>query len=248
MILRRFFIFVFLLFSSVLHAQDENVFVEDKTELRRNEMSFGAILHSNGWGIDVRRCRNKTAYNKHLYEIEIVGMNNPKEFKTTNPYYDNEGSYILGKLNSLLLVRTGTGFQKIIYSKGERGGLEVRMCYSAGISWGFAKPVYLDILKSTNFIAKEIVVEKYDPEKHTVDNILGKASFTNGLNELKINPGGYAKFGFNFEFASSDTEIRAIETGVCLDGFFKPIPIMAYIENKPYFLSFYVNILWGKKW
>jgi hypothetical protein len=120
--------------------------------------------------------------------------------------------------------------------------------YSAGVSWGIIKPVYLDILKSSNFVAKEIITEKYDPEKHTIDNILGKASFTNGMNELNLNVGGYGKFGFNFEFASSETDIRALEAGVCLDAFLKPVPLMAFIENKPLFLSFYVNILWGKKW
>lgn len=248
MILRSLILFVLLISSGFVLAQGENDFIEDKTELLRNEMSIGAILHSNGWGMDLRRCKNRTAYNKYMYELEVVGMSNPKEYKTTNPYYDNEGSYVYGQLNSLLLVRTGTGFQRIVYGKGERGGLEVRLCYSAGVSWGVVKPVYLDILKSSNFIAKEIVTERYDPERHTIDNILGKASFTNGLNELKLKPGAYVKFAFNFDFASAETDIRAVETGICLDAFLKPIQLMAFIENKPLFLSFYVNILWGKKW
>ncbi len=44
--------------------------------------------------------------------------------------------------------------------------------------------------------------------------------FTDGLGELKIYPGVYAKAGLNFEFGTLNSKIRALEAG----GVFEYLP------------------------
>ena len=112
-----------------------------------------------------------------------------------------------------------------------------------------AKPIYLYILYPTAFEGEyELIMEKYDPEKHYVDNIYGRAPFTKGISELKPIPGAYVKAGLSFEYGNFINNIRCLETGVTLDVYGKKIPIMAFADNSNYFLNFYVNWVFGKRW
>lgn len=229
--------------------------IQDVGLLYRYEMSGGILAHSNGFGANFRKGKHLTGYKKRMLEIELVNMKHPKEYKSFNPSNEAKG-YIFGKQNSLVILRTGAGIQKVITSKANRGGVEVRYLYYGGASIGFLKPVYLEILReipnSTDF---NIVREKYDPQKHNTGNIFGRAPFTLGLTEMSILPGIYGKFGLNFEYGVTDDKIRAIETGVTFDLYYKKAPIMAKIDNaddydpnKQFFISFYINILYGNKW
>jgi hypothetical protein len=83
-----------------------------------------------------------------------------------------------------------------------------------------------------------ITLEKYDYKEHFTDNIYGRGPFSKGLNHLKFHPGIYAKAGFNFEYGSDDRSLKALEAGVCLDIYPKPIQMMAFNDNNFYFVSF----------
>lgn len=260
MIKKYLILFLLLPFAASVFAQEKTIREEDKdllsedsdTEiLLKQEASGGLVLHSNGWGFIFRRGTHATAKKKRMWEIEAVSMKHPKEFKSVNPYFENAKGYIYGKQNSLLVLRGGYGHQRVIYHKEDRrnGGVEVRYHYYGGASLGLTKPVYLEILIPTNVPFEfTLTTEKYNPDEHYIDNIYGKAPFAKGLNEIKVNPGVYLKSGFSFEYASRQDNIRTIEAGVVVDGYYKKIPIMALTENKQVFLSFYVNIQFGAKW
>lgn len=223
--------------------------MEEKPVLMKNEATIAIDFHTNGWGVQFRRGINLTGYKKWIFEADYIGMKHPKEIKTVNPYFDNAKSYVYGKMNTFSILRAGTGIQRTIYSKAERNGVEVRMVYSGGLSLGFTKPVYLQILEPTgNFGEFDLIVEKYDPSEHYIDNIYGRAPFTEGLDELKLRPGAYAKLGFNFEYAPVFEDVKALEVGAILDVYPKDIPMMAFIDNKQLFLTFYINIMYGWKW
>ncbi len=260
MIKKYLTIFLLLSLSFSVLSQESTIREEDKDLLSENsdteillkhEASGGLVLHSNGWGLIFRRGTHVTAKKKRVWEIEAVSMKHPKEFKSVNPYFENAKGYIYGKQNSLMVLRGGYGHQRVLYHKEDRrnGGVEVRYHYYGGVSLGFTKPVYLEILVPTNVPFEfTLTTEKYNPDEHYIDNIYGKAPFAKGLSEVKINPGIYLKSGFSFEYASRQDNIRTIEAGVVVDGYYKKIPIMALTENKQLFLSFYVNIQFGAKW
>jgi hypothetical protein len=158
---------------------------------------------------------------------------------------------VFGKLNTLFLLRAGIGSRKVIFSKAERGGVEVNYILLFGSSLGLAKPVYLDIGYKTDVPTEiKIVTEKYDPnnKNHTPDNIYGRSGFLKGIDEVTFHPGLYSKFGFNFDWCGFDEGVKSLEFGVALDAFAQKIPIMALTENKQFFLSFYVSLIYGKKW
>lgn len=249
----KFSIFLFaILFTApfVLKAQ-ENPFEyeEEKHPLMKEEVSFGFNIHTSGWGFDFRRGKNLTVSKKRMFEAEIVNMKHPKEVRSVNPYFDNAKSFFYGKMNSLMVLRAAMGQQQVLFSKAERSGVEVRLNYTAGLSLGFAKPVYLNILYPTAFEGEyEVVIEKYDPNRHYVDNIYGRAPFTEGIAETRVYPGGYAKLGLTFEYGALADDIKAIEAGITVDAYGKKVPIMAIAENNQVFFNFYINILYGRKW
>lgn len=247
----RQILLLFLLFSSTVLVAQVNPweYQEEKPPLLKNEWTIGLNIHTAGWGGNFRRGKNITAYKKRLYEFEVFNIKHPKEVRTVNPYFDNAKSFFYGKQNTLTVVRLGFGKQKILFSKAEKGGVEVRLNYTGGFSLGLAKPVYLNILYPTKFEREyELRVEKYDPERHYVDNIYGRASFMEGIGEIKPYPGGYGKLGFAFEYGKWSESIKCIEVGAMVDVYAKEIPIMAKTENSQVYLNFYINLLYGRKW
>ncbi|MDQ3112273.1 MAG: hypothetical protein M3R17_20500 [Bacteroidota bacterium] len=245
-----------LLLLNVLHAQVEtetvnvNSNVYDETKLLyRNEANVGLIVTTNGFGLGYRRGWHVTNARKRVFEIEMVTYRHPKEVKIVNPYFDRPKGYFYGKLNSLFILRPGFGYQNVIYSKPAHNGIEIRYVTFIGVSLGLAKPVYLDILEPTTILGdRHVITQRYDPEKHFVDNIYGRAPFMRGVGETKIYPGGYLKFGLNFEYGTLDNDVKAIETGITLDLYPKAIPLMANELNHHYLLALYISFTYGGKW
>ncbi|MEO5571951.1 MAG: hypothetical protein ABIT08_15230 [Bacteroidia bacterium] len=252
------FIVLLLLNTAYVTAQlNPNEYEETPPVLMRNEVSFGFTLHSNGWGVDFRKGHNLTVSKKRMIEIELVGMHHSKEIKSVNPYYENSKSFVFGKLNSLTVLRGALGYQRVIAGKAERGGVEIRLNYTGGLSLGFAKPIYLDIITvdANDPGHFTLSTEKSDPADQSPDDIYGRASFTKGFSEINVYPGLYTKLGFSFEYGSQDEDVKIIEAGITFDAYAKTIPIMGTPKNAVYevknsqvYFNFYINILYGRKW
>ncbi len=251
--MKRCFFFLLLLFcatAGIATAQNNpNEYVEEKPVLMKNEATGGLIFHTASWGIQFRRSYNQTGYKKLMMEGDFIGMKHPKEVKTVNQAFDNARSYVYGKINTFNILRLGAGQQFTLFSKMERTGVEIRFIYSGGLSLGILKPVYLNILKPTGSVGVfDVVTEQYNPDEHYIDNIYGRAPFTEGMDHLFFRPGAYVKAGFNFEYAPIFEDVKALEIGAAFDAYPKDIPIMAFTENKQFFISFYVTIMYGRKW
>jgi hypothetical protein len=258
--MKRLLLFTLLLsvlipFIVSAQAQENPALEEDQTMIYNYEASGGFFYHTGGPafppGLIYRKSKRVTGYKKKFYEIEFLTIKSPKEIKLPNPYVENGKPFSFGKLNTFLIFRGGVGMQHTLFGRNQHSGVEVRYLYSAGFSAGITKPIYLEILKqvqNSQFPEYSIVVERYDPEKHTIDSIYGRAAFTYGLDEMKFYPGGYAKFALSFEYGSGSTDVKTIEAGIVADYFGQHIPIMAYVDNRNLFINLYVALTWGGKW
>jgi hypothetical protein len=219
----------------------------DHKILYRKEWSCYLMAHTGGWGIGYRNGKHKTYLRKRMWEIEFMNMNDPKEKKVVS-YYESYKSFIYGKLNSLYFLRGGYGVEKVLNGKPYWGGVELRWFMYGGISLGFTKPVYLYVVKFNEELQKnEVVAERYDPDKHIVENIYGRGPYFKGFDHLGFYPGAYAKTGLNFEYGSNDLMLKSIECGATLDYSPFAIPIMAYNDKRNFFLSLYLSIHLGKR-
>lgn len=216
--------------------------------LLRKKMSGGLVLHNRGWGFQFQKGRNITYFKSFIWEVSAVSMKSPKQIRTINPYFSNARSYFYGKMNHVFVLRGGIGFDKMLNRKPYWGGVEIRLVGTGGVSLAITKPIYLYILKFTSsYYDYQILIEKYDPEKHFLDNIYGRAPFSRGLGELRFYPGVYGKLGMNFEYGRYNSKIKSLEVGAIIELFPIPVPIMALNEPNYYFLTLYLSISIGKR-
>jgi hypothetical protein len=239
------------MFVCVLSSKAQ--FEEDYDSIADNvlftkEMNGSVFIHSHGWGLEYRIGRNQTVNKKLMFEANLLEMKDAKEIKTVNIYVTNNKSYIYGKMNALYILRLGAGQQLMLNRKPYFGGVELRVLYGGGLSMGFAKPVYLQILKMDGSSLITIVTERYDPDKHFNDNIYGRAPFTKGFDRLKPYLGIYIKGGLSIDFGTMNQKPKIVEVGAVLDMYAKPVPIMAFKDPDQFFLTLYVSFGIGKRY
>lgn len=251
---KGFFLFFLLLVLLKPSTAQEKLSSADKDAviLYKNEASGGLNIHSNGWGFTFRRGWHLTGYKKHLLEFDLVSMRHPKQYKQANPYFQNSKPFYFGKLNYVFLLRGGYGRQNILYSKGERSGVEVRYHYGIGPVLAIAKPVYLKVVvtrpPNDSIYFEEIRQYTADDPLLSPENINGPGPFFKGFDKIKLYPGGWGRFSLSFEYAGWHEKITAIETGVIVDYFPTAVPIMAFNKNQNMMVNFYISLLWGKKY
>jgi hypothetical protein len=209
----------------------------------RNEKSLGILLNSDGLGLSYREGKRINFLNKSILEFDLGTLKHPKEYKMYNPWTTGTGSYVYGKLNSVVFLRAGLGHQHEIYKKEDLGGVAIRYFFSAGPVIALVKPIYYRIIYTDNYNIT-LKDEKFDIKDLPTD-IYSRASFTKGFSEIKAFPGLYAKGGFNFEYSKEDKVIHAIELGAQINAFPKKIPIMYGSNNKAIYFSLFVSYRFG---
>lgn len=232
--------------ASLLIAQGTN-FEEARTIYKR-ESSYGVVLHTTGWGITYRYGEYTSGFTRKIYEGEIIGIKHPKETNSFSSIFDNSNGYKYGKLNSILLLRASIGKQNTFISKQSVRGIAISYVINAGVSLAYAKPVHLEVIhidEVTQILDTKI--ERYDPNKHQQNDIIGKGPMLRGLFSGRIYPGVLLKAGLNFETSRQASKINAIEVGGALDVYFQEIPIMANELNSQILYNLYVAITFGSK-
>jgi len=183
---------------------------KDVNVLFRNEATGGVYMHSRGFGAIYRRYWHVTGKLKRLIEFEGLNMRHPKQMSIKA---DGGGkSYVYGKLNALLFIRGGFGFQRTLYERADRKSIEVRMLYSIGATICFSKPVFLQVDSSIGAGGSTVLNVPYTTDINQ-NNIVGRAPVFAGIQDMKIYPGVYGKLGFSFEYGDRSNAIKAIELG-----------------------------------
>ena len=241
--MRLWLVILFLLLCGPILAQGD---IDPQNRLFwRNERSLGAAMNSDGWSVIYRDLRQIKPSQRYFWEASIEGFKHPKEIKLSNYYFQSPGSFVFGKLNSTWTIGGGAGYQREMFAKKDLGGVSISWFAGGGATLLFAKPIYYKIivLLSDNYYTVE--EQKFDLTIHQPLDIMSKASFFKGFNEIKLYPGLYTRAGFNFEYSRNDRLTHAIEVGVSLHGFLKTIPIMASDDNKQFFPSIFVSYRMG---
>ena len=228
-------------------AAQETIFEEART-VYKSEQAYGLIIHTTGWGFNYRYGMYTSGFTRRTFEGEIVGLKHPKEIKTFTSLFDNSNGYVYGKLNTMFLFRGSVGNHKTFISKQSVRGIAIAMIYNTGITLAYAKPIYLEVL----FYNEELETidtrfERYNPEKHTQNDIVGKGPAMKGLFGGKIIPGIFLKAGLNFESAREAENLNALEVGAKADLFLQELPMMANELNRNWLINLYITFSFGSK-
>ena len=255
--LRRFFIAItFALTPAILNAQEISIGNEQDKPIEEriiynHETTLNATLHSQGLGLGFRKGRIKSIESTTFWGIELSYLRSLKQIKIVNTSLFSASSFVYGKLNDIFAIRAGYGAEKRIYGKPYWGGVEVRWIYEGGASLALVKPYYytVSVVKPGANGEYNIVVENHtfdDPSQWV--EILGKAPFKYGLNEIKFRPGAHVKTGLSFEIGTERTRAQAIEVGAVAEYFPTGLPMMAENPTDRFLLMFYLSYHWGSRY
>ncbi len=251
---------ILLLFGSVADAQNSTV--EKKGILYFREQSGGIKIKTNGWGVFYEKGKYLNIHRTRIIQFHFDFVRHPKEIKQQTEYsfvaptLESPKAFKYGKKNSFFALKAGYGYRKKISEKANKNGVEVSMTYLAGVSLGILKPYYLRLIypvidSNPNVDYYQIIDQRYSEANADkfLDwySIYGYSGFSYGLKEITPVPGGFAKFGFNFDWAGYDDFIRALEVGVEADLYYRNVPLMITEKNYPYFVSLYLSFQLGKK-
>lgn len=243
--MKRCIYIVFLLFNLPVITNAQGILNDQPKMLFSNEQTFGAFLNSNGIGGDYRFAKQITVTWDKTYEASFDYVRDPKEYKTVVSYYDYTRRFVYGKENLFWELKGQIGRQRKLYRKYDFSSISIRMIYSGGISLGFQKPIYYNIINYNStgqYSSSE--VKKFDPGIH-LNNYGGTASFTKGFKELKVIPGLTAKAGFNFEYSEREPMVHALEGGVAITVYPKNIEIMSTEKLHFIFFKMFVGYRFG---
>lgn len=221
----------------------------------KNEISFGYRLATDGWGIytDYGMVRSKNAkvadmFNEaHIIQLEIAEKKHPQQEKLTVQDVNGSvlGKYIYGKINNFYGIKLGYGYSKLIAGKPDPGSVSIHWTNLIGGCLGMLKPYYLEVTTDPTTIR---YTEDNRPYFLNQNNIIRSAGFSKGFGELKMVPGGQFKSMLHFDFAPTRNTVSAIETGISVEYYAEPIPLMYDKKANAYFFNAFVSFQFGKRW
>lgn len=238
----RYTLLILLLLPFIGFAQ---IPLDKEGSLRYRRQVVGGIdLTTRGLGGYLYYGWQKNATYKHTISLDVTFIRHPKQTKSSSFItLDRSKPYYYGKLISLFAIRPNFGGKKLLFKKKRAKGVEISWRWGLGPSFGMQKPVYLYIIDGTFQESKE----RYDPEKHNIGNIKGRAPWGSGVNEIKPVFGIFGRTGFVFDFGVKKDKIISLEVGGMFDAYYPGVQIMAH-NNAEYILPvFFVNLSFGKK-
>lgn len=226
------------------------------------EMAGGFRLNSDGWSIFVHRGFLKEEEHKTSFlSIDFSEKKHPKETRTQNELfsvmYPNEVKPVpfkYGKVNNFYQFKIVYGGSKELTGKLDKKSVIINWVYGAGLSVGLLKPYYLDLLvPEGNIYVRRFQKYSEENKEYFLDlnnrgTILGGGSFTKGIGEMKLQPGLHLRSGFNFDYSTTRKSFLGVEIGASVELYTKEIEIMKNTKNSSYFINFYADIRFGKRW
>lgn len=240
---------------------DRNIYDEPQGIVYDRETTVDFKLHTNGYALGINFAKLKTYYLTRYINFEIGELKHHKEFRQSFDFQAQASrvsrAFIFGKQNNLLVLRGGIGEKRYFSEKARRKGVAVGVSYSGGPALGLLKPYYLELRSADISNGLMIRSEKYTEDNAAtfldISRIHGSSGFAKGLSELSIRPGVYGKAGVHFDWGAYDEFVKAMEVGIMFDVFLQSMPIMVEsplaenVENRPYFVNFYLNLQLGKR-
>jgi len=243
--MKKFVFFGLILFVS-LHCLAQNIIDPEKTIFYRNEYTLSAAISSTGYSMDFQYAKQINAKNKHLFKFKTGLLRDDKEYRQKNYIYSGNRSFVFGKLNSFWSTQFLYGKQKTLFTKKEKQSIAIRIYTGSGISIGYLKPVYYQVIETVSDDMAIIYSQKFNENIHGPEDIYSRETFFKGLNETTLNPGICAEFGFNFEFSKKDKYISSFDTGLGLELYAQKVNIMANEYQSRFFFSLYLSYRFGK--
>jgi hypothetical protein len=211
--------------------------------------------HHDGWGIAFEKDFSSSAYKTTIIQLELTEKQHRKEQKQSTPGSINGGfayfgrPFVFGKQNIFYQAKLGIGTQIMIGGKSNKNGVAVYGILVGGFSAGLLRPYYIQFSVDTGVAYLKYLSEtkdaflNLDPTK----DIIGGAGLRKGWNEIKFNPGVYAKASLRFDWARFNQVVSAIEVGFMADMYSKKVVQMIDVSGRSLFPSGFIALNFGRR-
>jgi len=235
--------------NKLIKEEEEGALIYSK------QSAFAFKLNTDGWGAFYEHGKYKTIKKTNLWWLELGERKSQKEEKlTTGQVVGNIAflgtPFIYGKQNIFYYLKAGLGQQLLIGGKGNKNGVAVSAIYGAGISMGYLKPYYLNVVgdNQTNIDIKYVGSDSATKAQFLTPNIINGASgFTKGFGEGKFVPGAYGRLAMRFDYGRFNEFLSAFEVGVNAEYYTQTMPILINNPEKRFFFNGYIAIEFGSR-
>jgi hypothetical protein len=213
---------------------------------------FSFKLHHDGYGIIFEKGWMKTPYKSTIVQLELAEKRHPKEEKQGSTSVTNSGfvvfgrPFVYGKQNIFYQAKAGVGKQLMIGGKTNKNGVAAYFVFLGGFSAGLERPYYLEF-DGVPTSVKIKYTEANRAKFLNPDAILGGTGLQRGWNEIKFNPGAYAKAGLRFDWARFNQVVSAMEFGFGVDYFSREVVQMVDNPGRSFFPTGYVGLVFGNR-
>ncbi len=224
------------------NQEDENAIIFTK------QSAFAVRLNTDGYGIFYEHGKYKKLSLTNLWWVSLDERKDPKEDRVTNTdgFFQIGNPFVYGKINNFYQLKIGIGQQRLIGGKDIKNGVAVSAIYGGGISAGLKKPYYINTTDSLGG-TRDI---KYSAETQDVFRngpINGGSNFGKGFNEIKFDPGVFARVALRFDYGHYNELLSAIEAGVTAQYYTKDVQMIIDQPGKKFYFNAYVAIVFGKR-
>lgn len=210
--------------------------------------SIGLSLKSNGIGMNFEQSKFiKNSGFENLSIVEIETFKDSREVQTPSSIARINRSYVYGKLNSIYNLSFEKGIYYSLFPQSERfQGFKLGV--SIGPQLTFIQPYYLLIYNYDQSTGNNpISHERFDPVNHQdQDRIVGKAGFSNALNEISLMPSITSKVVADLSWITNRRFTKSIKAGIEFNYFFRNPSIMYGAESQQFFSNIFVSAHLGK--
>lgn len=243
------YILVLFAFAAELSAQNE--LITEPTLLYRKRHLYGINLNSAELGgLQYQFQWQKTALIKNGFQVELARLRHPKEERIYSQSPDPR-KYTPGRVNMAFFLRTGYGQNLFITDRNYKTAISLHYNYTFGLTTAMLKPIYIDVLKTSNDPSNQqyVTSEKYDPvDKHNNPFIIyGNSGFAKGFSESTFNLGLHFKNSLSVEWGAYPDAFQSLEAGFVVDVFPSTLKMMApeYGTNNNIFVTLFVGFNLG---
>lgn len=218
----------------------------------KKQGTFQFKLNYDGYGFLYELGKMKTPYKTSIFQIGFGEKQHPKEEKQTS-YTGGSGftmiakPFVYGKQNIFYQAKIGAGQAIMIGGKGNKNGVSVHAVILGGFSAGLQRPYYMEFISSIGGTEKIKFTEANRTKFFAADKIVGGTGLSKGWNEMKFNPGIYAKTALRFDWARFNQVVSAMEFGFTYDFYSQKVVQMVDVPGKSFFPTGYLALVFGNR-
>ncbi|MBX3102549.1 MAG: hypothetical protein KF690_08580 [Bacteroidetes bacterium] len=221
----------------------------DNLAVREQGLAFGAHMHTQGLGIDGYYFRQLFDRFQGALHVSAASLRDQREVRISSLYASQGGKdFIYDKKNHVYTLNATLSLQRTLVPLNHYNKLNVIAGLGAGPAIALLKPYYVEVAVPINATQARVELYPYDASRFGYADIVGRADFFQGMNELRTVMGFRARAFAHINLAGSTLYLRSIQLGGTVDVYGRALEIMDEQPDRQVFANLYLGLLFGNAW